>query len=286
MRKIFEEILALLQTPTPILVVNLFPEILESLLQLLSRLEPEDWEKPTVCEGWSVKDVALHILGVEIGNLSSRRDRHSISGSVSNWDELVSFINQWNQEWVHLSRRISIPLLIDLLNFTGRQMCEYFRSLDPYAMRGPISWAGLEPKPVWLDIAREYTERWHHQQHIRDAVDIPGLMEPEYFAPVLSAFVWALPQAFHNSEASDGTVITLTIKGKSGGQWSIRMEKGYWRFYQGSTNHPDVVIEIDEDIAWRLFTRGLKKEEAQAQASITGDRQLGVQLFDMMSIIA
>ena len=60
----------MLQSPKPILVVDLFPEILDQLLKLLIGLESEEWNRPTVCHGWSVKDVALHLLGGEIGNLS------------------------------------------------------------------------------------------------------------------------------------------------------------------------------------------------------------------------
>ena len=158
----------MLEPPKPILVADLLPEILGHLLRLLGSLDQEDWGKPTVCSGWSVKDVALHLLGVEIGNLSRRRDGHSLGSSICGWDEIVSFINQWNQEWVRVSRRISIPLLIDLLKTTGTQMCEHFRSMDPYATGGAVSWTGSDPKPVWLDIAREYTERWLHQRSCGD----------------------------------------------------------------------------------------------------------------------
>ncbi len=52
---------------------------------------------------------------------------------------------------------------------TGEQTNAYFQRVDPFAMGGPVSWAGPEPAPVWLDVAREFTERWHHQQHIRAA---------------------------------------------------------------------------------------------------------------------
>ena len=164
----------MLQSPKPIFVVDLFPEILDQLLKLLMGLASEEWNKPTVCHGWSVKDVALHLLGGEIGNLSRRRDGHSVGISIDGWEQLVAYINDWNQQWVQTTRRISSAILIDLLELTGGQMCDYFHSLDPYAMGGPVSWIGPEPAPVWVDMAREYTERWHHQQHIREAVDSQG----------------------------------------------------------------------------------------------------------------
>lgn len=276
----------MLESPKPILVADLLPEILEHLLRLLESLDQEDWSKPTVCSEWAVKDVVLHLLGVEIGNLSRRRDGHSLGSSISGWDAIVSFVNQWNQEWVRVSRRISVPLLIDLLKTTGTQMCEYFRSLDPYAMGGAVSWAGSDPKPVWLDIAREFTERWHHQQHIRDAVDRPDLKQPRYLSPILSTFAWALPQAFRSFEAPESTVITLTVSGDSGGRWSIRRKDEAWRLYRGAPEYPETEVILHEDIAWRLFTRGISAEQARANATIAGDRRLGDRILEMVSIIA
>src|SRR5512136_1253461 len=129
---------SLLQPPQPVIVIDLFPEILTELVRLLSSLSAEEWQKPTVCAGWSVKDVALHLLGGEIGNLSRRRDGHAQSAAINNWGELVEFINDWNQSWVKATQRISPRLLMDLLEFTGSQMCDYFQSLDPYALGGSV----------------------------------------------------------------------------------------------------------------------------------------------------
>jgi uncharacterized protein (TIGR03083 family) len=279
-------IMTILKPPQPIIVSDLFPEILTQLVRLLSSLSAEEWQKPTVCAGWSVKDVALHLLGGEIGNLSRRRDGHALSSSINNWEELVTFINDWNQSWVKTTQRISPRLLINLLEFTGFQLCDYFWSLDPYALGGSVSWAGPQRAPVWLDLAREYTERWHHQQHIRDAVSKPGLKEPRYMAPALSAFVCALPHTFRSTRAAENTAVTLTITGASGGQWSVLCVGQEWKLYQGAPDHPDAQVVLDEDIAWRLFTRGLASSVARGHMSLSGDQALGLQVLEMVSIIA
>lgn len=272
--------------PRPIIVVDLFQETLDHLIELLSELSEEEWNAPTACTGWSVKDVALHLLGVEVGNISSRRDQHTMGGTISNWDELVDYIHRWNQEWVDVSRRISPPLLIELLAFVGQRANTYFRSLDPYQIGGSISWAGPEPRPVWLDIAREYTERWHHQQHIRDAVDRPGLKEPKYHRPVLATFAWALPYTFRNVVAPDGTSITLTIGGESGGQWTLLQQEAGWRFYEGAPREPEAEIILEGEIAWRFFTAGIDREAARHRITIRGDQCFAEPVFDMVSIIA
>jgi len=277
---------SVLQPPRPIIVVDLFPEVLNELLKLLASLSVEDWQKPTVCLGWSVKDVALHLLGVEVGNLARRRDGQALDASITGWDELVTFVNDWNQGWIQAARRISPRLLIDLLEFTGVQLCAYLRLLDPYALGGAVSWVGPEPAPVWLDLAREYTERWHHQQHIRDAVGRAGLKQPRYLAPVLAAFVWALPRAFRSTDAAENTCVTLTITGASGGRWSLLREGGEWRLYAGAPDQPDAEVAIDEDVAWRLFTRGLDQSLAREQMALNGDQALGLRVLEMVSIIA
>jgi uncharacterized protein (TIGR03083 family) len=276
----------ILQPPQPIIVTDLFPEILTALLKLLASLSALDWQKPTVCPGWSVKDVALHLLGVEVGNLSRRRDDHTLDASVNGWDELVAFINDWNQSWVQVARRISPRLLIDLLELTGLQTCDYFRSLDPYVLGDAVSWAGPEPAPAWLDLARDYTERWHHQQHIRDAVGQPGLKGPRHFAPVLAAFVWALPHAFRSIAAAENTSVTLTIIGESGGQWSLLRERKDWHLYVNALEQPNAQVSIDQETAWRLFTRGIDPSLAQKGMKISGDQVLGSRVLDMVSIIA
>ena len=271
--------------PEPVQTVDLFPVERRQLIDLLENLSEREWALPTVCTGWSVKDVALHVLGADIGVLSRKRDGHSSATErLDSWEELVAFLNDWNERWVVTARRISAPLLIELLRFTGDDVHEYFASLDLHEMGGPVSWAGPEPAPVWLDVAREYTERWLHQQQMRNAVKRPGGKEPELFAPVLATFVRALPQTYRDVDAPEGTHVRLTISGASGGEWSVVREAAGWRLYVDVASKPNAAVSIDQERAWRLFTKGIDKMESDAK--VTGDRALGEHLLDTVSIIA
>ena len=277
-----------MQTPQPILVTDLFQPTLEALIQLLEGLSPEAWRRPTVCAGWAVKDVALHLLAVEISNLSRKRDGYSFTPQkpVRSDHDLLEFINFLNKSWISAMQRISTPLLIDLLNFVGEQTYAFFANIDPFELGEPVSWAGPKPAPNWLDLAREYTERWHHQQHIRDAVGEPGLKEPRFFAPILDAFVRAMPYTYRNVAAPEGTCITLCITGDSGGQWTIRQLGESWDLYVGAKESPDAKVTIDQEDAWRLFTKGVDLDQVRARSSLTGAEDLGAKIFQMVSIIA
>ncbi|HEV2275357.1 MAG TPA: maleylpyruvate isomerase N-terminal domain-containing protein, partial [Acidobacteriaceae bacterium] len=135
--------------PAPILIGDRFLAARQLLLQLLESLSPSDWGQPTAAPLWSVKDVALHLLGGDIGNLSRRRDRFQEPGKpITGYRELVAFINGLNEDWVRAARRMSPRLLCDLLAFTGPQLADYFAGLDLFALGGPVNWAGPERAPV------------------------------------------------------------------------------------------------------------------------------------------
>src|SRR5260370_35815529 len=101
-----------------------------------------------------------------------------------------------NALWVQATRRISSRLLCTLLALTGEEIYQYFTSLDLFALGGPVSWAGSAPSPVWLDVAREYIDRWGHQQQFRDAVGRRGLKEHRFFARGVAPVLKAIPSTF------------------------------------------------------------------------------------------
>jgi uncharacterized protein (TIGR03083 family) len=276
-----------MKAPPPVLVAGLFPGLLEELLHVLRSLSAEQWQQATACPGWSVHDVALHLLADDAGILSGQRDGYyPARGQIEDWDELVAFINERNEQWVAATRRISPRLIVELLAFTGPQVTAFFQSRDPLATGGPVNWAGPEPAPVWLDLAREYTERWLHQQHIREGAGVPLLDEPRYLGPVLATFVHALPVAYEEVKAPEGTVVVLVIPGPAGGEWAVRREGARWRLYQGSVASAAAIVSLPAHVAWRLFTRGISREAARAQAETSGDERLAARLFETISILA
>ena len=136
-----------------------------------------------------------------------------------------------------------------------------------------MSWAGEEESLNWFDVARELTERWHHQQQIRDATGRPPLYEP-YLGPVLATFVRALPFTYRDVEAPEGTAVVFN-------DWTLVREDSAWRLYEGRAAHPATVVEIPNEIAWRIFT----KQRVDPRARIEGDERLARPLLKMVTVI-
>ncbi len=179
----------------PILTAHLFPKIDGMLIELLRSLAPEDWEKQTVSPKWKVKDVAAHLLDTALRGVSIGRDGYvAESPRINSSADLAAFINRLNNEGVTVYRRLSPVVLIRLVEVATKSLAEFHASRDPYATAPyGVSWAGEEKSANWFDTAREFTERWHHQQQIRLAVT------RELHSPVLDCFLRALPFAYRSS---------------------------------------------------------------------------------------
>lgn len=197
----------------PIYTVERFPLLHTALLTLLRTLSDEDWRKPTVARLWTVKDIVAHLLDTEIRRLALQRDGLTPlepETPIASYRDLIAFLNQLNADWVKAARRISPALLIDFLASTGPQVYDFLKTLDPFAPAlFPVAWAGEETSPNWFDIAREYTEQWHHQQQIRDAVGAPGLTMRPWLHPVLDTFVRGLPHRYKDVDADDGACVVF-----------------------------------------------------------------------------
>ncbi|MDQ3290291.1 MAG: maleylpyruvate isomerase N-terminal domain-containing protein, partial [Bacteroidota bacterium] len=155
-------------------VKHLFAELDRKLIQLLKSLSPEDWEKQTVAKLWKVKDVVAHLLDGNIRVLSIQRDRYfgEQPPAISSYQDLVDWLNQLNADWVKASKRISPGVLILLHETTGPLVSAYYQSLNLQEKAiFSVAWAGEQESLNELHLAREYTEKWLHQQQIRDAVN-------------------------------------------------------------------------------------------------------------------
>lgn len=275
-----------MKRPAKIGVVDRFAPLRTQLLTLLASLDEDDWTRPTAAPRWCVKDVTAHLLGGDIGILSRSRDGFSPPGAaVKSYIELVDLVNRLNQEWVVAARRMSPRLLRELLALIGPEVEAYFSSLDLEEMGGPVSWAGPDSAPVWFDIAREFTERWHHQQQIRDATRKPPLCDPYFLSPVLDTFVRALPHSFRHAVAPEGTAVRLEISGDAGGRWFLIRTGPIWELTLESETEPAVDVILPQDTAWRMFTKGVDPEVVQASALVRGDATLASSIFRTVSVI-
>ena len=269
--------------------VELFLPLQRELVSLLRGLGESEWSRPTLARQWTVKDVAAHLLDTDLRRLSSLRDSYRPpppAEDVSGYHGLVAFLNRLNASWVEAARRLSPRVLVDLLEWSGPQVAELFASLPPDGPAPfPVAWAGEERSANWMDTGREYTEKWHHQAQIREAVGAPALDGRRWLGPVLELSMYALPHALRGTDAPEGSALNIHIEGEAGGAWHIIKEAGAWRLREGEAAEAAASVRTDADTAWRLFFNALGGEEAARRVEREGDEVLCAAFLGVRSVM-
>jgi uncharacterized protein (TIGR03083 family) len=263
----------------PIDTAPLFRPLHAQLLSVLRSIRAEDWEHPTLAPRWRVRDVAAHLFDTAVRRIATQRDGHRLATDRHDSRSVLQLINELNASGVEFAQRLSPALLIDLLELSGDALSTLVEGLDPEET-APISvlWAGEQRSANWMDIGREYTERWHHQMQIRDAVGAPLLLEPRWTIPMLEISVRALPHAYAEVEATAGTCVTVEITsdlpGASEIHYTIARARDRWTLHRGSAPRAAATVRMGVDTAWRLFFNALSRNDAAARVTRRGEDHL------------
>lgn len=278
-----------MKRPEQIDVIALMPKLDNLLFELLEGLSAGDWEKQTIAPQWKVKDIAVHLLDGNLRTLSMLRDQYygEKPENINSYKDLVDFLNRLNADWVSATKRLSPKVIIDLLKSSGREYCDFLASLDPNGKAEfSVAWAGEDESKNWFHIAREYTEKWHHQRQIRLAVgDEQKLLDEKWYLPYLDTSVRALPHHYRSVEGHAGDVVKFTFVGKTETSWYLYYENG-WELLTYINAAPLSEVKISNENAWKIFTKGMTKAEAIKNSSIIGDQKLGEKIFDMIAVMA
>ena len=264
----------------PTYSTHLLAPIHAELVALLRSLTPSQWLQPTSAGQWRVRDVVAHLLDGDLRRLSYCRDGlpQPEMATLQSYDDVLTYLNRLNDTWIAAAGRLSPRLLTELVDRVGQQAVEFLAALPPHdAAYWPVSWAGEGRSENWMDVSRNYTEYWHHQQQIRDAVGAPPLTDPMWLQPVVALGVRAVPPALRFTGVSAGATIQLRITGPAGGQWWLRHEAGEWRLSdEAPVNLPGTptTIELDAESAARIWYAGRKPQPASGRARISGDPRL------------
>jgi uncharacterized protein (TIGR03083 family) len=280
----------------PIFVGPLFRQVEQHLFKLLRSLSNDDWRRPTVCSRWSVQDIASHLLDGAIRRIAAQRDRYlnpDLPAELRSSADLLGYLTEFNDSWTRATRRISPPVLIDLLEVVSRQYVELCETADPFGPAlFPVSWAGEVESLMWFDIARELTERWHHQRQIALAVGRETAIDRrELYYPVLDTFMRALPHTLDGSLAPVGSAVCAEVEGEAGGKWWVVRKADGWQQVGGAGEKQTVAARaiLPPDVAWRVFTKRVTSDAARQQfpsIRLEGDTALASRVLEMVSIMA
>lgn len=95
-------------------------------------------------------------------------------------------------------------------------------------------------------------------------------------SPLIDTLIRGIPPVY-NQHATDflETQITITIAGVIDDSWLLAKEKGQWKLFKSKDIISVNKIRMDDDTAWRLFTKNISIEQAIKRIEVEGNKEFG-----------
>jgi len=260
------------------LVIATLDEQFDALLDLAAGLSAADWDRPTACPGWSVKDNVVHVIGIEATLLGRP------TPDVALPDDLPHVRNDFgraNEQWIEAYRaRPPAEVLADLREaITARRAA--LAGMDQAAFDAEtFTPAGPDTYGRFMRI--RVMDMWMHEQDIREAVGRPG--HHEGLAPVaaLDEMVSALGFVVgKRAGAPAGSSVRFELTGPVGRRVDVEVgERAH--VVAALEGSPSVTLTLPA----HLFTRLCGGRGADpAAVEVTGDRELGTAVATSMGFM-
>ena len=264
-------------------IVDALEETWQSIDRTLRDRDPEDYERPTPCPGWSVRDILSHLIGFE---LMLRGE--PVPPYTGEWPDYVKNpIGEFNEAFVAAYRSVPSDELLTLFREKTARSIETLRGLSD-AQWEKVGWSPEGERPYHRFQETRVLDSWIHLQDIRDALlepaDDHGLGEEI----VVNRFEAALPYVLgKRARAEDGTTVRVNLTGRLGRTILLRVDEGRARAVESMSETPDLELTTPVSLFWRRAA-GRISATAFLEASATlvrGDHDLALALANGLVVM-
>ena len=246
-----------------------------SIDQLCSGLPDSQWELPTGCPGWTVKDQVSHLVDYEARALGRPAPQHD-PGPLSHLNNELGRANEVGVD-VRRSksgtavlgefRQVTAERLVQLAQLTGQDL-----AAPTSTPAGPGTLADM--------LTLRVMDSWSHEQDIRRAIGRPGHCEGPVVEEALGYFARFLPYLVgKRASAPDGSTIVFHIGSRD--PVAVEVAGGRGRL---AADPRDATVSLAIPVASFAALAG-GRSDVPGDVGITGDGQLGRRVLQSMGIM-
>jgi uncharacterized protein (TIGR03083 family) len=262
-------------------VVDQLAEVWTSLTGVCEQLDGGEWDRPTDCPGWSVKDNLSHLVGIErmlLGDSAPPRLAEVPPHVANEFGEM-------NEAWVDARRSVPGPEVLAEFGETTVRRIEALSAMSEGEWDA-VGWSPVGEVPYRQFMETRVLDTWAHEQDMRRAVGQPGGRNGPGEATALDRCERTMPYVVGKRVAPpDGTSVLFTVTGALGRQIVVTMDEG--RALLAPAPPPDtpiVELSMDQETFWRLgFGRvGAAEVLASGRVVVGGDAGIGRRVVESM----
>ncbi|HLX88533.1 MAG TPA: maleylpyruvate isomerase family mycothiol-dependent enzyme [Acidimicrobiales bacterium] len=262
-------------------VIAVLAEQWSAIAELGDELGTGEWDLPSECPGWTVRDLVSHMIGTERSLLGESAP----PAPPTQAPHVRNPVGASNEAWVEARRsQPGRQVLDEFRDVTGRRL-EQLRSF------GPERFERAGPSPVGEVPYREFMQVrvmdcWAHEQDMRVATGRPGHVEGAPAVIALDRMVSALPFIVgKRAGVAEGTSVRFELTAPADRHVDVIVREG--RARAEPVGQPDAVLVFQGDAFWRLCCGRVSGDAAldAGLVAVRGDDEMGrrvVQNMDFM----
>jgi uncharacterized protein (TIGR03083 family) len=229
-------------------VVDELIEVWASVVDACAQLDEEQWDRPTDCPGWSVKDNLSHLVAIERMLLGDP----SPPPLTEVPDHVRNPFGEMNEAWVDARRAApGSEVLAEFVDTTNRRI-DALTAMTPEEF-DTVGWSPLGEVPYRQFMATRLLDNWAHEQDMRRALGRPGGRNGAGEREVLNRCEQTMPYVVGKKVGPpDGTTVLIHVTGVLGRQVLVSVDRGRATSIQPPPpGVPTVSITMDQDVFWR-----------------------------------
>ena len=263
-------------------LIDIWAITLDDAIAVLHSLDETDWDRPTACPGWTVRDVAAHLAHLESDVAGLEQPS---TGLPDDLPHVTSAMSLYTEMGV-IARRDQTPAaLVDELKGAFARRLTELRADRPDDATAP---APRTPGGVELSWETLLTNRpfdvWLHEQDIRRAVGRPGGLDGVGAGHTVGVFARAFGYVVGKRvKPPAGTTVVLDVTGVHPVHLVARVgEDGRAALTVEEPETPSASVRLSTE-AFTLLGAG-RVEPASVDAELDGDNELGQRVLASMNV--
>jgi len=263
-------------------IVNVLAEAWDAIVELGNVLDAGEWDMPSECPGWTVRDVLSHMVGTERSLLGD-----PVPAPLSTPSHVHNEVGARNEGWVQSMRTLTGPeVLSAFAEVTSRRLVE-LRSWPSSRFEE------VGPSPVGMVPYREFMrvrvmDCWIHEQDMRVATARPGHREGPAATLAIDRLASAMPFIVgKKAKAPDGSSVRFELTGSEPRRLDVAVLGGRAAMADAPESDPTAEVRMDLEVFWRLGCGRVTGEAARnaGLVELRGDIELAEQVVDTMAFM-
>ncbi|MFI0737968.1 maleylpyruvate isomerase family mycothiol-dependent enzyme [Streptomyces sp. NPDC021100] len=254
--------------------IDAWTHSIEAINELVKPLAEGDWNRPTECPGWSVRDVVSHVIGVESEMLGEPRPIHTLPRDLFHvTDEFSRYVEvQVDVRRCHTALEMTSELELTIIR-RSRQLRNETRSPGT-----PVRWplgAGPE-RTLEHQLTMRAFDVWVHEQDLRRALGVPGNLDAPGALVARDVLLAGLPKVVaKDAGAPPGSAVAVDVHGPVEFLRTVRVDAdGRGTLDSSVSLGPAVTLAMDWETYLRLACGRVRPEGVPGRVSAEGDLRL------------